>query len=61
MSKGTWKSKEKRLCLHKGERECFNSTEIKGKSSFICKNCGKYLGTIYPIENIYQYDGEEIK
>ena len=36
--------------------ECFNSLENKGKSAFICKNCGIFLGVIFPLDNEDKYD-----
>ncbi len=49
----------KKRCKHI-EKECFNSVETKGKSCHICRNCGLYLGTIYPLDNLNKSEEEDL-
>ena len=52
--------KAKQKCIMNKHKEmgseCFNSLENKGKSAFICKNCGVFLGIIFPLDNEDKYD-----
>lgn len=40
------------------KRECFNSVENKGKSVFICKNCGKKIEVVFPLDNAGKSEDE---